>query len=214
MSQDVLATMVTTTSYGTWLPGDLRGYVEDKRILPHEPRLLRYSKQLLSRTPVFFDADEQSQLCEALIAAGDEFGYAVTDVSVDTWHLHWICAHGFDAVATMIGRLKNRMRQRLARGRIWTAGYCHRCLFTDADIDIARAYILRHHGCRLVAGRYPRRSRGLTAEIGRARSSLSPRLCRGVAHQRSMTLIPQHQRGMRGSLFSGNCTRRPVCEDW
>ncbi|WP_339912360.1 hypothetical protein, partial [Symmachiella dynata] len=155
MPQDVLATMVTTTSYGTWLPGDLRGYVEDKRILPHEPRLLLYSKQLLSRTPVFFDADEQSQLFEALIAAGDEFGSMVTDVSVDTWHLHWICAHGFDAVATMIGRLKNRMRQRLARGRIWTAGYCHRCLFTDAEIDIARAYILRHHGCRWVDGRYP-----------------------------------------------------------
>lgn len=35
----VVATMVTTTSYGTWLPGDLRGYVQNNTILLGEPKL-------------------------------------------------------------------------------------------------------------------------------------------------------------------------------
>lgn len=153
MSQNVIATMVTTTSYGTWLPGDLRGYVENKRILPHNPRLLRHAKDLLSRQPVFFSRDEQDALFDALVQAAREFRYVLTDVSIDQWHLHWIAAHGFDPVPNMIGRMKNRMRQRLNRGRIWTAGYCHRCLFSDDAVETAQRYIARHAGSRMVAGR-------------------------------------------------------------
>jgi len=39
-TQNLLATMVTTTTYGTWLPGDVRGYVDDGVILPGDPTLL------------------------------------------------------------------------------------------------------------------------------------------------------------------------------
>ena len=38
MPPNVLATMVTTTSYGTWLPGELRGYVDKGVILPPTAR--------------------------------------------------------------------------------------------------------------------------------------------------------------------------------
>ena len=40
MPPNVLATMVTTTSYGTWLPGDARGYVDRGRILSGDPEKL------------------------------------------------------------------------------------------------------------------------------------------------------------------------------
>jgi hypothetical protein len=66
--------------------------------------------------------------------------------------LHWIVHHGFDPVPTMVGRLKNRMRQALAIGRIWTEGYYDAKLFDQAAIESRRRYIGRHAGCRMIDG--------------------------------------------------------------
>ena len=152
MPPNVLATMVTTTSYGTWLPGDLRGYVDRGVILPPNPQLLRHAQAMLSKAPVYFTDAQQIVLEHAIHSAAAEFGYRLTDLSIESWHLHWIAEHGYDSVATMVGRLKTRMRQMIDRGRIWTEGYCHRCLYTDDQINTARQYINRHEGCRLING--------------------------------------------------------------
>jgi hypothetical protein len=153
MAQRVLATIVTTTSYGTWPPGDLRGYVEKGQILPGDPTRLAHAKSLMSAEPVYFDPAQQLILWTSLTRACEEFGYVLTDASVESWHLHWIVDHGFDPVDDMVGRLKTRMRQALYRGRVWTEGYCHRCMETHSDIAVARRYVRRHAGCRLSEGR-------------------------------------------------------------
>ncbi len=149
----VLATMVTTTSYGTWLPGDLRGYVNNDTILPGNPKLLDHAKAMLSQAPVYFSDGQIIALDHAIRAAADEFGYVMTDLSIESWHLHWIVDHGYDTVPAMVGRLKTRMRQIVSRGRVWTEGYCHRCLHDKHEIQVARQYIARHKGCRMVDGK-------------------------------------------------------------
>jgi REP element-mobilizing transposase RayT len=92
------------------------------------------------------------QLTFALLTACSEFDCRLLDLAIESWHLHLIVIHN-DPVESMVGRLKNRMRQRLNRGRIWTAGYWHRILMTDEELWIARDYILRHDGCRITAGK-------------------------------------------------------------
>jgi len=88
-------------------------------------------------------------LFQALIAACGEFNYELTDASIESWHLHWMCNHGFDSVPTMVGRLKNRLRQSLNMGRIWTEGYFDSMCFEYAKVEVRRGYIARHHGCRM-----------------------------------------------------------------
>jgi hypothetical protein len=160
--------MVTTTSYGSWLPGDLRGYVENGIILPGDPaRLEQASERMAGRKPVLFNVDPQRLLFQTLCDAAAEFDYHLTDASVESWHLHWIVQHGFDPIPTMVGRLKNRMRQALGMGRIWTEGYYDSRLFDAAAIENRRRYVARHSGCRMTAGaivpsehRNPRRAGG------------------------------------------------------
>jgi hypothetical protein len=145
--------MVTTTSYGAWLPGDIRGYVDNGIILPGDPSRLEQSlRRMGDRAPIRFTASQQTRLFEALCAAAQEFQYQLTDASVESWHLHWMVQHGFDSVATMVGRLKNRMRQALGIGRIWTEGYYDSRLFDPAGIENRRRYIGRHPGCRMSGG--------------------------------------------------------------
>jgi len=76
MLPDLHATMVTTTTYGTWLPGDINGYVQKGIVLPSNPALLNHAKQMMLKSPVFLTSDQQSAAFEAMLAACDEFKYA------------------------------------------------------------------------------------------------------------------------------------------
>ena len=144
--------MVTTTSYGTWLPS-ARRYVDEGRILPADPQLADRAASPPAHSPVHFDDSEQMLLFDALCRAADDFRYRLTDVAVESWHLHWIVEHGSDPISKMVSRLRTRMQQALDRGRIWTEGYCRQCLYTPAGIEIRRQYIARHRGCRMIKGK-------------------------------------------------------------
>jgi REP element-mobilizing transposase RayT len=146
-----LVNFVTTTSYASWLPGDARGYIQRGELLPASPALEQHAHSLLKQRPILFTHDERDRLERALLAACDEFGYRLFDLSIESWHLHWIVRHNDDA-NSMIGRLKSRMRQELNRGRIWTKGYWRRELRTEEQLLIARQYIRRHPGCRIIDG--------------------------------------------------------------
>jgi hypothetical protein len=105
-------------------------------------------------------------LFDALLRGCAEFGYRLSDATIEAWHLHWILFHGDDPIEKVVGRLKTRMRQALARGKIRTEGYCAEPLFDYAAIEQAQEYIARHAGCMMTDGRVidranPRQSRGL-----------------------------------------------------
>jgi hypothetical protein len=44
MMEKVEASFVTTTTHGSWLPGDVRGYVERGQILPPSPTLAEFAR--------------------------------------------------------------------------------------------------------------------------------------------------------------------------
>jgi hypothetical protein len=50
-----LATMITSTTYGTWLRGDRRGWVDDGRILPALPWLEANDRTRMKHEPYLFD---------------------------------------------------------------------------------------------------------------------------------------------------------------
>jgi hypothetical protein len=146
---DSRATFVTTTSYGTWLPGDARGYVCDGKMLPANSMLEHHCQTQLLQSPVLFSDDDRQLLLASLESACGEFGYVLYDLAIESWHLHWIVKHT-DSVDAMVGRLKTRMRQALGRGRIWTAGYCHRVIKTEDELLHTRNYIRQHDGCVII----------------------------------------------------------------
>jgi REP element-mobilizing transposase RayT len=122
----------------------MRGYVRKGHSLPGDPKLLKQSRQLLKSAPVFFSASERDALFATLVSACEEFQYRLSDVTVESWHLHWILFHGDEPIARVVGRLKTRMRQALARGRIWTEGYCAEPLFDAGAVEQAQEYIAKH----------------------------------------------------------------------
>jgi hypothetical protein len=83
----------TVTSYGSWLPGDARGYVQRGEVLPGNPELERHAFGKLAQPIVLFGPHDQDELMAGLLAACDEFGYRLFELSIESWHLHWILRH-------------------------------------------------------------------------------------------------------------------------
>jgi hypothetical protein len=174
MSTAILATFVTTTTYGTWLPGDVRWYVEHKQTLPPSPKLHRYAQSLMKQEPVYLHAEQQDAIFGALRDAAAEFNYRLADVSVESWHLHWTIWHGCDMVKVMVGRLKNRMRQKLNIGRIWTHGYCYESLDGELAVENVRQYIAHHSGCRMIDGVIIEKQKLMRAPTPSASTGIQP----------------------------------------
>ena len=157
MAERFEASFVTTTTYGSWLPGDVRGYVEDGVPLPSSPPLAAYATARMKGDVVRFSNCESDELHHSIVAAACEFGYRLSDLVIEATHAHWIVAHD-DEMEAMVGRLKTRMRQRLARGRIWTVGYCGFELSDLKALHDARNYLAQHRGLRILVGQTVKRS--------------------------------------------------------
>ena len=120
------------------------------------------------------------------MAACNEFGYRLSDVTIESWHVHLVLFHNEDKIETVMGRLKTRMRTALTRGRIWTEGYCAEPLFDEAAIMQVQEYVARHLGCRMSDGRFEWQRRERVTEgdnivIRYLKSAYAPSLRRTIA---------------------------------
>jgi len=181
-----LAIMITCTTYGTWLRGDRRGYVEDGRILPPNPELHAADAARLKHPPFTFPPDRLLGTAEAIARSlVDRKQQRVLAIAMQTWHVHVLVAATTVAVPDLVKCLKDAARYHLRPGRpIWTTGYDKRFCF-DVPIVFARAeYIEKHNRqngwpARPFALIDPPRPRPRVTDPGLNSYSLSPRSMTG-----------------------------------
>jgi hypothetical protein len=92
---DPLAYLLTWTTYGTWLPGDERGWVERPgQFRPPNLRLEAVARSLLKEEPCVLDV-EQRRLVEAIIAKHCALrGWHLHVVNCRTTHVHVVVTAG------------------------------------------------------------------------------------------------------------------------
>jgi len=79
MNETPLAYFLTWTCYGTWLPGDDRGWTKwHKEIMIPQPRLADWCRGQMAETPIFLD-QAQREIVEATIGE---------HCAIRGWHLH------------------------------------------------------------------------------------------------------------------------------
>jgi hypothetical protein len=142
-----LGTLITATTYGTWLRGDTRGWIDDGVLMPADPELEAGDRERMAHPPFLFAPD-------SLLAVGDAIGRSLRDrqqltllaLTVQTWHLHVTIGYTPVGIDRVVKCAKDAARYHLRPGRpIWTDGYDKRFCFDMASLRARVAYVERHN---------------------------------------------------------------------
>lgn len=145
--QPVLGVMITMTTYGTWLRGDARGWVEDGRVRPSDPELEAADRERMKHPPFRFAADQWfeigAMIGESLMERRQQQILALT---VQTWHVHFVLRGSEESIPDLVKCAKESVRYGLRPGRpIWTARYDQRFCNTEQELRNRIAYVERHN---------------------------------------------------------------------
>jgi hypothetical protein len=147
MQLQPLATMVTMTTYGTWLRGDERGWVEDGVVYLANPQRESDDRHRMKHVEFRFVANDLLRVGEwigrALIARLDQRILATT---VHEWHAHFVVGPSRVDAARIVKCAKDAVRYGLRPNRpIWTAGYDKRYCLDSESVRTRVKYVERHN---------------------------------------------------------------------
>ena len=141
-----LAWMFTITTYGTWLRGDRRGWVDDGVVMPPDPELENADRRRLKHPIFHFQVEDLPRVGEFIgRSLTKRLGLEVLALSADTWHVHFVVGASEHSFGTIVKCAKDAVRNGLRPGRpIWTTGYDKRFCFDEKSIRARVRYVERH----------------------------------------------------------------------
>ena len=144
---NTLGTMLTMTTYGTWLRGDMRGWIDAGRLMPGDPVLERCDRQHMKHPMYLFDRRQLLEIGEvigqSLLARKPVRIYAM---AVQTWHVHVVVNDTPATLSEIVKCVKDAARWHLRADRpIWGAGHDKRFCFDENSLRARIEYVERHN---------------------------------------------------------------------
>ena len=141
-----LGILFTWTTYGTWLRGDARGWVDEGIVFPPDPPLEAADRARLRYPPFQFPCDEHHAAGAFVGAAVEDLGGRVYALHVGSWHIHLVTGYVHVPVAQVTKAVEDRVRNGLRyRRAIWTGGYDKRFCFDRESVAHRVAYVRKHN---------------------------------------------------------------------
>ncbi len=142
-----LATMFTFTTYGTWLRGDQRGWVDEGRTLPPDPLLEESDRQRMKHDVCLFPRDKWQDIGYAIgRSLIDRLELRLLALTVQSWHVHFVVGITDRDVGDIAKCAKDAARYHLRPGRpIWTDGYDKRFSYDEPGVMSRILYVERHN---------------------------------------------------------------------
>jgi len=141
--------MLTWTTYGSWLPGDKRGYVQDGQILPGNVRTLERNKQRQRSTTVRLSTREKQIVHRVILTEAQKLVHQIEVCAVFSNHVHLVARPHSESIEEVVGRYKSVTTRALwqhgRKGRIWTKGYDKRFCFTEGNLTARIKYVNKHN---------------------------------------------------------------------
>lgn len=152
-TNEPLAYFLTWRTYGTWLPGDERGWVTDRTNVFGEPmhradhRRLAQSEGLLGGRPVVFDDSQRRVVDAAIRRACSDRGWKVGALNVRTNHVHVVVGSSDSPPPRVMTYLKARSTKALADAghpilKPWARAGSHRIVWNETALAAMVDYVL------------------------------------------------------------------------
>jgi REP element-mobilizing transposase RayT len=144
----IIGYMVTWTTYGSWLPGDERGYVRCGETLDGDKEVLERSKGRQENDTVRLNKKEKEIVKDTIIKESEKIGQTVEGISVYSNHVHLLLRTNSESIESAVSRYKSVSTRALwgtgRKGRIWTKRFYKSFCFDEESITREKKYITRH----------------------------------------------------------------------
>jgi REP element-mobilizing transposase RayT len=144
--------MITFTTYGSWLQGDKRGYINGGEELEPNHLLEEANKKLLTKEPVILTKIQRKMVEDAIYAKAEELDQKILSLSVCSNHTHIV----IDYTTTDLGLISRyyKMAGQTAlhnsgfKGRLWAKGFDKRFCFDYKSLKRRIKYVNAHNDPR------------------------------------------------------------------
>ena len=143
-----VAFFITWTTYGTWLPGDPRGWrkMNAGEKLP-QPKLYDWCSARLTDTPVFLSGIHREKVAAVIRQHAEHRNWRMHALAVRSNHIH-IAIEADAKPETVTRQLKANATRVLRFGveaivakKIWTSGGYAELVYTDDELEDVMTYI-------------------------------------------------------------------------
>ena len=144
---DHLATLFTMTTYGSWLRGDSRGWVEDNVTYPPNLILEEGDRKRMKHPAFMFASQDLFRIGEMIgKSLKERLGQRILAMTVQRWHVHFVVMASEVDIPKIAKCAKDAVRWGMRPGRpIWTDGYDKRYCFDDQSVGNRIEYVERHN---------------------------------------------------------------------
>jgi REP element-mobilizing transposase RayT len=144
-----LAYFLTWTTYGTWLPGDERGWNRkgEPEIQPPNPLFVEMAQSRMKEPAFTLSATPRSLVEETIRRHCEIRGWSLHALNVRTNHVHVVVTAAGYPPETVCEQFKTWCTRRLkevesTRSRFWTEGGSCRWINLEADLEAAVVYVI------------------------------------------------------------------------
>jgi len=140
--------MMTWTTYGSWLPGDKRGYVKHGKTKPGYPKIMNASQSLQKSVTVALNSRQKTIIRQAILQEAERIGHKIEAIAVCTNHIHLVARPSEESIESIVSRYKNVAMFALRKDgpirRIWTRGFDKRFCFNEKSLNQRIEYVKKH----------------------------------------------------------------------
>jgi len=140
--------MATWTTYGTWLQGNEKGYVNDGITLGEDCKLERANKELLKHDKIKIPKGLRETVKNAILKEAEEINQKVYAIAVCSNHVHIVVESIGKRCGYSVGRFKKAATRALRKfgfeNMVWTKGFDKRYCYHHRELEIKIKYVQRH----------------------------------------------------------------------
>ena len=152
-----LAFFLTWTTYGTWLPGDERGWVDD-RLRQAAPGLRQSAEEKLRQAPIVLTPNQRSVVERTVREVCEHNGWRLWAVNCRSNHIHVVVTAKDKSPEQVMNTLKSWCSRRLNESsdsgpkQRWTRHGSTRYLNDESSLESAIEYVVNgQEGTRFIA---------------------------------------------------------------
>lgn len=141
--------MITWTTYGTWLQGDMRGYVKNGKVLRGNKKLQEANRMSQKDKSVRLTRANREIVRKAILKEAEKLGQTIYSMVVCSNHVHMVANRIEITIEKVAGRYKRAGTVALKgngfTGKVWTKGFDKRFCFDEKSLKDKIDYVRRHN---------------------------------------------------------------------